>query len=102
MGSVVHNVPFGGPRPKPLPAADPIRIDAVARERAEGVVSDLCQTIGKVELYLSWLAGFVDEQSLGAAVVGSMGITAGELREQVPALKAAIRDIPDMDGGSAA
>lgn len=102
MGFVVHDVPFGGPRPKPLPASEPIRIDAVARERAEGAISELCEHLGQVELYLTWLGGFMPARSLGEAVAGRMGIKAGEIREQIGPLKAAIRDIPDMDGGNAA
>lgn len=102
MGSVVRDVPFGGPRPKPLPASEPIRIDGVARERAEGAISEIATATGKIEAYLAWLAGFVEPRSPGAAVVRSAGLKAEELREEIGPLRGAIRDIPGMDGGDAA
>lgn len=93
MGVVVRDVNFGGPRPKPLPAAEPIRIDDVARERAEGVISEIAMKAGEIEAYLAWLGGFVPERSLASSAVGSMGLSAGEIREQVPVLRQAIRDM---------
>jgi hypothetical protein len=67
-------------------------IDCQARERAEGWLSELSEHIGKAELLLATLGGFCDE-GLGQAIVGAMGLSVGEVREQIPALRQAVRDM---------
>ncbi len=73
-------------------------IDQEARETVLGCISELVERIGKVESSLAFLTGFVDDDALAAAIVGALGIRATEMREQIPALRQAIRDIPLMDG----
>ena len=78
----------------PLPAAPTIPVDVQARQRALRWVGGLSQALGEVESSLATLKGFVDDDALGSAVVGAIGISATEIRQQVPALRQAIRDIP--------
>lgn len=68
-------------------------IDQQARERAEDRIADLKQKIGEVEAVSAWLAGFVGSGNLGSAAVGTIGIKAGEMREQLPAIRQAVRDL---------
>jgi hypothetical protein len=72
-------------------------IDAVALDRAEGRISQLHDKVAEAEAVLSWLAGFVGEFNLGSAAVNSAGIKLGEVREQLPAIRRAVRD---MESGS--
>ncbi len=65
-------------------------IDAQARERAEGWISELAEHVGKAELLLATLGGFCDGD-LAGAIVGSMGIKADEIREQLAPLREAVR-----------
>jgi hypothetical protein len=75
-------------------SATTLSIDAQARQRALRWVSDLSQAIGEAEGVLATLKGVVDDDSLGSAIVGAIGISATQIRQQVPALRQAIRDIP--------
>ena len=71
-----------------------VEIDQQARERAEGWVGDLGQKISEAEAVLATLGGFFgDDYPLGRAVVGAIGIQAREMKEQLPALRQAIRDL---------
>lgn len=67
-------------------------IDRQARERAEGWVSDLATKVDEAEAILATLSGFVEEGTLAFAAVGRAGVKAGEMREQIPAIRQAIRD----------
>ena len=69
--------------------------DAIALETAEGWVSELSEVVCRVELKLATLGGFFEEHSLGKALVGAMGLSAEELREQLPALRQAVRDLQE-------
>ena len=73
-------------------------IDQQARELGLNCISELVERIGKVESSLAFLTGFVDDDALGGAIVGALGIRAAEMHEQIPALRQAIRDIPLMGG----
>jgi hypothetical protein len=68
-------------------------IDAVARERAEDEVAELHGRISEAESVLNWLAGFVGEEGPGSAAVNSAGIKLGEVREQLPVIRQAVRDM---------
>jgi hypothetical protein len=84
-----------------LPASATIAIDQEARDKGLHWVRDLAENIGRVENSLAILSGFVgDDHRFAAAAVGAIGISATEMRQQLPALKQAIRDIPLMDGES--
>jgi hypothetical protein len=63
-----------------------------ARATAEDWVTDLTHDIAQIELGLVKLGGLFDE-GLPQAVVGSLSILAGELRERLPALRQAARDV---------
>jgi hypothetical protein len=85
----------------PMPASATIAIDQEARDKALQWVGGLTENIGQVENSLALLSGFVgDDHPLAAAVVGAIGISATEMRQQLPALKQAIRDIPLLNGES--
>jgi hypothetical protein len=58
----------------------------------EQEVEDLSAALRIVESKLSYLRGAVDEMSLAARVLDVMGMSAAEVRHQVPALRQAIRD----------
>lgn len=74
-------------------------IDQVARETGLGCISELGEEIGQLESTLAFLTGFVgDDTPLARAIVGALGIRATEMRQQIPALRQAILDIPPMDG----
>lgn len=81
-------------------AKDPLEIDLAldreARVKGLDVLSELAERIGKVESSLAYLTGFVDGSPLAAAIVGSLGIRATEMNEQIPALRQAILDIPEF------
>jgi hypothetical protein len=81
-------------------ASPTIAIDQEARDEALGSVGDLSQAVGQVESSLARLTGFVgDDAPLAAAVLGASGISATEIRQQLPALRQAILDIPLMEKG---
>jgi hypothetical protein len=68
-------------------------IDKQAQERAEGWVFDLGQKLDEAELVLATLGGFCDGD-LSRSVVGAIGISVTEAKQQMPALRQAVRDIP--------
>jgi len=67
-------------------------IDAVALEKAEDEIAELHGRISEAESSLSWLAGFIGDGP-GIAAVNSSGIKLGEVREQLPVLRQAVRDM---------
>lgn len=79
-----------------VPAAV-IAIDEQAQLKGLDVISELKQRIGALESSLAFLTGFVDGDPLAEAIVGSLGIRATEMQQQIPALRQAILDIPLMD-----
>ena len=68
-------------------------IDRVARERAEDEIAELHGRVSEAESILSYLAGFLGEGNLGIAAVNSAGIKLGEVREQLPVMRQAVRDL---------
>jgi hypothetical protein len=85
---------------KPL-STSTIAIDETARDQALKAASDLSADLGALESQLAYLQGFFGEDhKLASAVLGSVGISATEMRQQLPALKQAIRDLPLIDGES--
>ena len=81
-------------------ASTTIAIDQEARDRALVWVGDLAQAVSQVESKLATLTGFVTEDTpLAAAVFGAIGVSATEMRQQLPALKQAILGIPLMEKG---
>jgi hypothetical protein len=79
-----------GPAPEIEHDSEPI--DDIALERAEEEIGKLHPKIAEAEGVLSWLAGFLNERSSGMAAVNSSGIKLGEVREQLPVLRQAVRD----------
>lgn len=81
-------------------AKDPIEVDLAldqeARLKGLDVLSELAQRIGAVESSLAFLTGFVDGDPLAAAIVGSLGIRATEMQEQIAPLRQAMLDIPEL------
>ena len=67
-------------------------VDEHAERFAKQLVGELAKNLGALEGTLAALAGAFDE-GLPAAVVGKMGISAGEIRQQVPALREAAREV---------
>ena len=68
-------------------------IDDVARERAEDEIAELHGRISEAESILNWLGGFVGDRSVGSAAINSAGIKLGEVREQLPVMRQAVRDL---------
>lgn len=58
----------------------------------EQEVEDLSAALRIVESKLNYLRGAVEEKALAARVLDVMGMSAAEVRHQVPALRQAIRD----------
>lgn len=84
-----------------LPAAPTIAIDQEAQDQALKAAAALASDLDALDNHLEYLGGFFgDDHPLATALLGSIGITATEIRQQLPALKQAIRDIPLMDGES--
>ncbi len=75
-------------------------IDQKAREMGLGCISELVEGIGQLENSLAFLTGFVGDDTLAGAIVGALGIRATEMRQQTPALRQAILDIPLLSKGS--
>jgi hypothetical protein len=71
-------------------------IDRQARERAEGWITELGQKIGEAESLLSTLQGFVGGDSLPAGAVASAGRHAEAIRDQLPILRQAVRDLEEV------
>ncbi|HEY6731931.1 MAG TPA: hypothetical protein VI039_13025 [Solirubrobacterales bacterium] len=68
-------------------------IDEVACERAEEEIAELHGRVSEAESILRWLAGFLGEGNLGIAAVNSAGIKLGEVREQLPVMRQAVRNL---------
>jgi hypothetical protein len=55
-------------------------------------ITDLSAALGIVEAKLAYLSGAAPERSPAGGLIGLMGLGAAEVREQIPALRAAMRD----------
>lgn len=83
---------------KTLPASPTIAIDKEARDQALKALGALSSDLNAVDQRLAYLAGFFGEENrLASAVVGAVGISAGEMRQQIKPLREAICDLPLMD-----
>jgi hypothetical protein len=81
-----------------LPASPTIAIDREAREQALKALGGLTTDLNALDQHLAYLAGFFGEDNkLAAAVVGAVGISAGEMRQQIKPLRQAILNLPLMD-----
>lgn len=94
-GDIVERVD-NGRRLAPIECAPPLDhdnppIDTVARERAEGWISDFAQKLAEAEAALATISGFIGDGSAGTVPVGRAGIKIGEAREEIPALRQAVR-----------
>lgn len=72
----------------------PAHLDRKAVETAEGWITELADQIDQAELLLSDLTGFFDGEPLPQALVGAMALSISEARQQLPALRQALRDLP--------
>lgn len=68
-------------------------VDHVAVERAVGWVADLEQKIGEAQATLSTLNGFCAEEALAEALCGTVGSALDDARQQMRALRQAVRDM---------
>jgi hypothetical protein len=83
---------------KTLPASPTIAIDKQAREEALKALGGLSTDLNALDQHLAYLAGFFgDDYPLASVVVGAVGISAGEMRQQIKPLRQAILDLPLMD-----
>lgn len=71
----------------------PAHPDRKAVETAEGWITELADRIDLALLQLSALKGFCKDEPLPQALVGAMGIDLGRARQQLPALRQALRDM---------
>jgi hypothetical protein len=67
-------------------------VDEHVVRHARKLVGEVGEQLGELEGTLAECAGFFDE-GLPAAVVGQMGISAGDIREQLPTLREAAREL---------
>lgn len=76
-----------------MPPTGTAGIDRVARERAEGWVSELGQRISEAELTLATVGGFVADSPLGGAAAGAVASNLESAREQIATLRQVVRDL---------
>lgn len=69
-------------------------VDQPALKLVEEWISELAGLLNQAEGKLATLGGFCDE-GLAQALVGAMGIGVGEARQQIAALRKAVRDMEE-------
>jgi len=72
--------------------AAPTVVDPHAERLVRGLIGELAEDLGSLEGTLASLSGIFDE-GLPGAVVGAMGLNVGEIRQQLPALREAAREM---------
>jgi hypothetical protein len=79
-------------------SANTIAIDRQAREEALKAHGGLSADLNALDQHLAYLVGFFGaDHPLASAVVGAVGISADEMRQQIRPLRQAILDLPLMD-----